>query len=472
MAHLRIFNHYVHTPLVFLGVLDVLCLFAAAYGSVYIRFWDSPGDQYLALQSLLPKAATFSFVMLLSMLAMGVYQARFREGMLGMFLRTAVSFCLLGSIALSLVYYVFPALFLGRGLLAIAIVIALFLTGIVQAIFYRIVEESRLQRRVLIIGAGEKALDLEQRLTAAGGKGIQVVGYVAIEAQHGIVVPEDRCVSTPDGLLLKARDLSVDEIIVAADERRRDAGGGIPLDELLECKLSGIPVTEALCFYERELGILELGLLRAGWMIYADGFQRSSLKEYSKGAFDFLVSGLLLLVASPIMLLTMLAIKLEDGWKQPVFYRQARVGLDGRPFQVLKFRSMITDAEKNGAVWAQKNDARVTRVGAFIRNTRIDELPQIFNVFRGQMSFVGPRPERPEFVKELAQKIPYYDERHRIKPGIAGWAQLCYPYGASDEDAAEKLRYDLYYVKNHSLFLDILIIIQTVEIILVGRGVR
>jgi sugar transferase (PEP-CTERM system associated) len=235
--------------------------------------------------------------------------------------------------------------------------------------------------------------------------------------------------------------------------------------------MRGIKVTEAVQFFERELGRIELAEIHPGWMLFGDGFHFSQLRNIAKRVFDITICLVLLALAWPLMLLAVVAIVLETG--RPVIYKQTRVGLNGKSFSIYKFRSMTQDAEKDGkARWAQANDSRVTRVGAFIRNTRIDELPQIFNVLRGDMSFVGPRPERPEFVEELKQDLPYYDARHRVKPGLMGWAQLNYPYGASREDAAEKLVYDLYYVKNYSLMLDILIVVQTVEIVLLGKGVR
>jgi sugar transferase (PEP-CTERM system associated) len=268
-------------------------------------------------------------------------------------------------------------------------------------------------------------------------------------------------------------EYDVHEIVVAMDERRRnqDASGGLPLEDLMECRLRGIQVCDVQQFIEREACKVDVDLLRPSWMVFSDGFIAGTWRTVSKRAFDLLACLLLLAVAWPVMLLTALLIRLEDG--APVFYRQTRIGLDDKPFDVIKFRSMRTDAEASGeAVWASQNDPRVTRVGAFIRKTRIDELPQLFNVLRGDMSFVGPRPERPMFVEELKCRIPFYEQRHRVKPGITGWAQLCYPYGASVQDAKEKLQYDLYYLKNHSLLLDLIILLQTVEVVLVGEGAR
>jgi len=263
--------------------------------------------------------------------------------------------------------------------------------------------------------------------------------------------------------------LDVHEIVVAMEDRRR----GFPILGLLECRLAGMEVTELLTFLERETGRVRIDVLNPSWMIFGEGFRRDPVRLFSSRALDLVASVLLLILSLPFMLITMVAIKLEDGWRAPVFYGQARVGLAGQPFKVLKFRSMRTDAERDGhAQWAQKSDPRVTRVGAVIRKLRIDELPQILNVVTGQMSFVGPRPERPQFVAELAQKIPYYVQRHCVKPGITGWAQLCYPYGSSEEDALEKLQYDLYYIKNNTLLFDLAILVQTAEVVFMGKGAR
>jgi sugar transferase (PEP-CTERM system associated) len=270
-----------------------------------------------------------------------------------------------------------------------------------------------------------------------------------------------------------AKDLRVQELVVAVDERRRSDSGGYPLDQLLDCKLAGIRVSEDISFLERETGRLDIRSLSSGWLVFSDGFSYSPLRDSLERAFDIAVSMSLLLVTWPIMLLVALAIKLEDGVRAPLIYRQERVGYGGRTFRVHKFRSMRIDAEEDGkAVWAERNDSRITRVGAVTRKLRIDELPQILDVLRGDMSFVGPRPERPEIVEDLAREIPYYNERHRVKPGITGWAQISYPYGASMEDAEEKLKYDLYYIKNHSLLFDLFILVRTVEIILLGEGAR
>ena len=266
-----------------------------------------------------------------------------------------------------------------------------------------------------------------------------------------------------------AHELQADEIVIAMDDRR----GNLPSRELLDCKLNGIDVIGLVQFLERESGKIRVDLVSPGWLIFSIGFWRSRIRGITKRTVDFTVSLLVLLVCWPLMLLIAAAIKVEDGIGAPVFYRQARVGHRENVFEVIKFRSMRENAEKDGqAVWAEKNDMRVTRVGAFLRKSRLDELPQVINVLRGQMSIVGPRPERPEFVARLNESIPYYWARHTVTPGITGWAQLKYPYGSSEWDAKEKLQFDLYYVKNHNLLLDFMILLQTVEVVLWGRGAR
>ena len=260
--------------------------------------------------------------------------------------------------------------------------------------------------------------------------------------------------------------LAVREVIVAARDQR---GGAVPMKQLLECRLNGISVIDLSGFYEREHGQVPVHSLKSSWLVYGKGFAQDPLRTAVKRGFDITCALGLLALASPVMLLAAVAVAIESG--RPVLYRQERVGRGGRSFNCIKFRSMATDAEKDGvARWASKSDPRVTRVGRFLRKARIDELPQLFNVLRGEMSLVGPRPERPAFVKELSKEIPYYDVRHSVKPGVTGWAQVRYTYGASVEDATRKLQYDLYYVKNHSLFLDVIILVETVRVVLFGEG--
>ncbi|RZA07744.1 MAG: TIGR03013 family PEP-CTERM/XrtA system glycosyltransferase, partial [Moraxellaceae bacterium] len=338
-------------------------------------------------------------------------------------------------------------------------------------IFMKVVDTAKLKRRVVIYGAGGRAKKLlEDVAPEIDVLGVEVVGCVP-NANETVMVNPATVLALPSDWLTFAKQNHISEIVVSPDERRRAAGDVIfPLNDFLDCKLAGIPSCDSLTFYERELGKIDITLLQPSWMLYSDGFKYSKRRLIAKRLFDIALASLFFIVLWPFMLLTAIAVKLESPGA--VLYHQVRVGLNGKTFRIYKFRSMRQDAEKNGAVWAQKNDARVTRVGAFIRNTRLDELPQLYNVLAGTMSFVGPRPERPEFVKDLSQQIPFYDTRHKVKPGLMGWAQLKYPYGASVEDAKNKLQYDLYYTKNHSFLMDMLIMIQTVEIILLGKGVH
>ncbi|MBU2709939.1 TIGR03013 family XrtA/PEP-CTERM system glycosyltransferase [Zooshikella harenae] len=468
MSSIRIFKHHVRVPYLLLGIFE-LCLFVlATYLGTYFRFGTFDPIHTEPTSPLLFRAILLGAVFIISMIAMGLYQARLREGFTGMLIRAAISF-IFGSIILSLCFFLFPTLLIGRGVFILTVLFTFVAIGVTRFFFTRLVDENILKRQVLVLGAGHRANNIAQRLRRrTDRRGFNIVGYMHIADEEDVVNP-DFILNTEQSLVEFANTHNIDEIVVAVDDRRRN----FPINELLDCKLSGIDVVDVLTFFERETGKIELDLLHPSWIIFSDGFGQSNLRVYSERAFDILASLTLLAFAWPFIAITILAIWLEEGFKVPLMYKQKRVGLNGNTFNVLKFRSMRVDAEKKGKPqWAQQNDPRVTRVGKIIRKYRVDELPQIFNVLRGDMGFVGPRPERPEFVSQLTDKIPYYNERHRIKPGIAGWAQLCYPYGASDKDALHKLQYDLYYVKNHSLFLDILILIQTVEVILFGKGAR
>jgi sugar transferase (PEP-CTERM system associated) len=334
-----------------------------------------------------------------------------------------------------------------------------------RSIFAQVVDEDLLKRRVLVYGAGKSAAAIAGIRRRSDRRGFLVVGYVPAPGELREVA--DALLDPADGLVRLCARWDVSEVVVAMDDRRR----GFPIAELLQCRLAGVDVTEQLSFLERETGRVRIDILNPAWMIFGEGFRRDPIRRLSARAVDLSAGLVVLTLASPFVLLTVLAIKLEEGWRAPVFYRQRRVGLLGQPFQLLKFRSMRVDAEQDGqAQWARKDDPRVTRVGALIRKVRIDELPQLLNVLSGQMSLVGPRPERPEFVSDLAERIPYYHERHSVKPGITGWAQLCYPYGASEADSLQKLQYDLYYVKNNTLLFDLAILLQTAEVVFLGKG--
>jgi sugar transferase (PEP-CTERM system associated) len=324
-----------------------------------------------------------------------------------------------------------------------------------------------LTHRVLVFGVGEES-EAVSKVLRKSDPDIQIVGFYPSVGETDFAVPPQAVLSRKMSLSDTAHSLKVDEIIVAVRERR---GGVLPLRELLDCKLSGVRVLDLASYFERALGQIRLDSLRVGWLIFGEGFRQSWRRATVKRLFDIVLALFMFVLTLPVMVLTAFLIVLESGC--PVFYRQERVGLDGRLFKVVKFRSMRTDAEGDGKPrWASADDDRVTRVGRFIRKVRIDELPQLYNVLVGDMSLVGPRPERPYFVDKLTRDIPFYAVRHSVKPGVTGWAQVSYPYGATVDDSIQKLQYDLFYVKNHTLFLDILILFQTVGVVLTGKGAR
>jgi sugar transferase (PEP-CTERM system associated) len=322
--------------------------------------------------------------------------------------------------------------------------------------------------RVLVLGTGPEAQAVETSLAVASPPGLELAGFYPLEKVPARSIAAGRIVSNHLSLEDTVKHLRIDEIIVAVREQR---GGVLSLRALLECRLTGVRVTSLPRFFERVHGRVPIASLKASWLIYGDGFRQTWWRSCSKRSFDIVAAITLLAVTLPIMLVTALLIALESG--APIIYRQDRVGHRGRTFTLLKFRSMTKDAEKDGKVfWASINDSRVTSVGRFMRRTRIDELPQLINVLKGEMSLVGPRPERPTFVAMLTEQIPFYGVRHSVKPGLTGWAQVRYTYGASVEESVKKLEYDLYYVKNHTLLLDVLILIETVRVVLLGEGAR
>jgi len=338
-----------------------------------------------------------------------------------------------------------------------------------RAIFAQLTDGNTFKRRVLVIGTGERA----ERVMNGARRGRQS-HYLPLAFVRAcgdpLCVPASPFVleetTNGDQLADFALTLGAQEVVIATDDRR-----GLPVRQLLHCKLRGLQVVDYLSFWERENGRIDLEALQPSWLIFSDGFRTGWIVDAVKRSVDVIASAAVLVLTAPLLLATALAVKLESPG--PILYRQERVGLRGKTFTLLKFRSMRVDAEQDGTPqWAMKADPRVTRIGTFIRKVRIDELPQLLNVLRGDMSFIGPRPERRYFVDQLASQIPFYSERHSVKPGISGWAQINYPYGASLEDARQKLAYDLYYVKNRTVFLDLLILVQTAKVILFPEGAR
>jgi len=459
---IKIFGHYWHLGLAVSWVLEFLAAVMSCRIALQWSDLEGASNAICWLQ-----AVVFGVCVVGSMVAMGLYNSRLRERLSGILLRLSIGVALGGLVAGGILGLLLPLRLPFLTLLA-ATALAWVVLLVVRIVTQSAVDEDIFKRRVLVYGAGPSAKRILELRRRSDQMGFRIVGFVRAgdEPQE---VPVERLIESEGTLCELAQGLEIDEVVVAMYDRRHQ----FPLKGLLDCRLKGIEVTDLVTFLERETGKVYLDFLNPSWMIFGAGFRRDLIRRYSERIFDLLASAGLLVIASPVMLIAALAIKLEDGLRAPIFYKQARVGYAGRVFDVLKFRSMRADAEKDGkARWATANDDRVTRVGKFIRKARIDEMPQLLNVLRGQMSFVGPRPERPEFVASLAESIPYYLARHSVRPGITGWAQLCYAYGASEQDAVEKLQFDLYYVKNHDLVLDILILLQTIEVVLFGKGAR
>jgi lipopolysaccharide/colanic/teichoic acid biosynthesis glycosyltransferase len=426
--------------LLLLAIESALLLLAIPFG-VDLRFHGAPVSP--STDVIWTNALLFLTVGLAVMSAFGLYRRDFDEGLGSMLFRVAASFLLILA-GMAALYYVFPGVYLGRGALGAACVAGLGAVLLMRATMFRWADLDILKHRMLVLGTGTRAAKVMELLRAADSqRRMHMVGFLPLQGLHHFV--DHSLILSEQAPLPEVVDkYQIDEIVIAVRERR---GGGLPVKALLECKLKGVHI------------------------ILSEGFQQGFLRDVVKRLFDLGTSLILLLISIPIMILAAIVIAIESGF--PILYRQERVGLGGKIFTIFKFRSMVQNAEKDGTPqWAQAGDARVTWVGSVIRKLRIDELPQIFNVFRGDMSFVGPRPERSFFVDQLLEQVPYYAARHSIKPGITGWAQVRYPYGASLEDAIEKLQYDLYYVKNHTFFLDLLILSQTAQVVLFGKGAR
>lgn len=459
---IRIFGHYMTKLFLFLTLVEVVICIVSIHAGIY--FQQVYGN--LALQIPVEKinsvSAIYAIVMIVSLTSVGLYQ---RGQILGpaMMLKMAVAY-LIGSVVLMVIFIIFPSVFIGREILAWSMISSFIGMLAFRSVFFHIAGVDAQKRRVLVVGTGKNASllnELEQN-----SETFKIVSYKYVKDKDLLIpfklhMPEDWLLSD------YIYDQDIDEIVVAVDDRRKK----LPLDEILDCKMMGIEVLDVLGFQEKELFNINIDYLHPSWIFFSDGFRLGFLASFVKRIFDIFVSLFILIVMSPVMLLVALLSLLESGFRAPVFYHQDRVGLNGKIFRLYKFRSMRLDAEADGkAQWSRENDERATFLGRIIRKTRIDELPQLINIIKGEMSIVGPRPERPEFVRYLSRTIKYYNERHRYKPGLAGWAQLRYPYGSTEEDARQKLQYDLYYIKNASLFLDIVILIETVEVIIWGRN--
>lgn len=449
---------------------DAVSALAALVFAVAIRFGRFELPEGWQVDQALQAAALFVGVTLFSSYLMEVYVLQAGSRKHEIFVTCLQAGCA-SFFLLSVAYYLDPDLMLGRGVLFFALGFFIMLQFVWRALPGPGSSKVPFAQRVLVLGSGDLACQLGGLINSQEGA-FRLVGYLPCEGQvpvttvHQPEIFRAQFIRKEGDLFETAQKQKVSVIVVALAERR----GVLPLQEMLRCKLNGIEVVDAPTFYEVLQGKLMLEEMTPSWIIFSAGFRRTMVINAYKRCFDIILSLVGLLLSAPLFPFVALAIKLDS--RGPLFFKQVRVGSGEKTFMLYKFRSMRQDAERNGAVWAVKNDTRVTRVGRFLRNSRIDELPQLYNVLRGDMSFIGPRPERPEFVESLKRDIYYYSKRHSIKPGLTGWAQVRYPYGATVEDAVEKLRYDLYYIKNLSFFLDTQIIFETVKVVLFGRGSR
>ena len=459
---IKVFSHWVRWRTIFRMALDVIFPVACVIFAVF--WWGLAGQVELEIVTLY--AVVFALVMVVFNSWLGLYTRAHNRTMTQTRARAVMSLYL----SVPLAYGVFSLLSIAddnQKLLLLSGLVALFGTLAHRVYAMHSSAGAMMVHRVMIFGAGPAAKSVGKVLKKSDPD-IQIVGFYPSPTDTEISVLEQMVLPRSQSLSDTAYALNVDEIIIAVHERR---GGILPLRELLDCKLSGVNVLDLASYFERALGQIRLDSLKVGWLIFGDGFRQNLGRTVIKRLFDIVAASTLILLALPVMAITALLIVLEDGF--PILYRQERVGLNGRLFNVVKFRSMRKDAESDGKPrWATANDDRTTRVGRIIRKLRIDELPQLFSVLSGDMSLVGPRPERPYFVDKLTRDIPFYAVRHSVKPGVTGWAQVSYHYGASVDDSIQKLQYDLYYVKNHTLFLDIVILFETVGVVLTGKGAQ
>ncbi|MBI1791139.1 MAG: TIGR03013 family PEP-CTERM/XrtA system glycosyltransferase [Acidobacteria bacterium] len=466
---IRVFNQYVSTKSLLLILLEAILIALSFVAGAKLRFWNDPVG--FEAQTALPE---FAFRCLIGAMLLQacfylnhLYDAQVtanRGEQVMRLIESVGAACLL----LGILYFLIPELLIGRGILLWAVCLVLLSTALARTLLDSAWKSSATRSNVLIFGTGEMAMTLGREISRRSDLNLHLAGFVSEEVQ-----PPEEQILLGKPVLGQVRDLEslmerldVTRIIVAL----RDQRGSLPIRDLVKLRVRGVRIEDAPSAISALTGRVWLDTVRPSWFVFSDGFQRSRLTHLWKRILDLACGLAGAIVTTPLMLLTALAIWLDD--RGPVFYRQTRVGLRGKPFDLVKFRSMRLDAELNGAQWAQENDPRTTRVGGFLRRYRLDELPQFFNVIRGEMSFVGPRPERPVFVDQLSERIPYYEERHSVRPGITGWAQVQYPYGASVEDAIRKLEYDLFYLKSMSFPFDCAIVFQTIRTVLFGRGGR
>jgi len=461
---IRLFKHYISRAVLLLGMLDFALLMVSAELGWHLRNVQI-GSAVTPVDERLLQLASYAAAVQCAIVAVGCYRGDTLQSIRYGVARLLVAMSL-AMILIPAMFFFAPALTLWRSSTVYAVIISFLLLSLVRVLFGGLFGGDAFKRRVLVLGAGARARRVGQ-LAERPGASFIVVGHVDMGECERVVetaIPRGEI----EDLTSFVSELNAGEVVLSLQERRNQ----MPVADLLKIRTAGVYVNEVSTFLERETGRVDLRSVNPSWLIFSDGFSSGRrLSAFAKRMFDVVVSLVLLVLAVPLIALGALAVRLDS--KGPAFFRQTRVGLYGRTFEIVKLRSMRTDAEVAGkAVWAEKNDPRITRVGQIIRKLRIDELPQAWMVLKGEMSFVGPRPERPQFVDELAQQMPFYAERHVVKPGITGWAQINYPYGANLEDSRHKLEYDLYYAKNYTPFLDLLILLQTLRVVLWADGAR
>lgn len=460
------FNRHPSKRLVYIGILEGLLIFLAALGSVAIRL-SFNGGAIVEYDPNYLRSLVLTATYLVTFYYFDLYTPDMYRPSRHMFSRLIKGMLVAAIIQFSL-FYIIPSLKIWRGILLINMLVMPSAIICFRLLFSKILKIKLPGKRVLIIGAGELAKKIGSEIYSKPENGLKLVGFIDDDpAKYGLSIVNPGVIGGYGDINRLADEQNIDLIIVALPDRRAK----LPMSALLDCKLKGISIEESETFKERLTGKIPLDHLKPSWMVFSDGFRSLRSRKFVKRTLDIAFASLWLVVAAPIMLLTAAIIRLES--KGPVIFRQVRVGEHGKEFNIYKFRSMRLDAEeKTGPVWALANDDRVTLVGRIIRKLRVDELPQLINVLKGDMSFVGPRPERPFFVKKLREEIPYYNIRTVVKPGLTGWAQIKYPYGATLEDAVEKLQYEIFYIKNMSPLLDLMIMFWTIKVVLTGKGAR
>lgn len=463
---LRIFRQYYPIRNIFFVIGESIFIYISVLIATDLLY-DSHTFSSVGLFS--RKALLIAFVCMACLYLNDVYDLKVTNSYLELGIRMLQA---LGTAAiiLGIIYFIFKEMVIGKNIFFVTIVIAMLLIITWRFCYTIILKHGVFDQKIIILGSAELAKKIIMEIYEKQDCGYKIAAIVLKNNSTDFSSFTDLSViyrKRFKGLLNMAREMSIKKIVLTLKEKR----GTFPTRELLNCRVEGIDILEGNSFYETLAGKLTVEQINPGWLIFSEGFHKSHIERFFKRIIDLSLSTLMLLVLSPIFLITSILIRIDS--KGPVFFTQDRVGERKRQYKIYKFRSMVEGAEKkSGPVWASNNDDRITRVGRFIRKWRIDELPQLWNVLRGEMSFTGPRPERDHFVKELEEIIPYYSERFTVKPGITGWAQVCYGYGASVEDAIEKLNYDLFYIKNMSIFMDMIIILRTVKIVLFGKGAR